>query len=216
MKRETEAKCAVPDVLAVAVRLAGVGRQAVPWGFETNELWDFPDARLRAAGSLLRLRQAGGVALLTFKAPAAGQPGLKTMAEAETAVADPAALRAILQGVGLASGWRYEKFRSVWQVETPAGQAGVCLDIVPCGQFVEVEGAPAAIAAVFELLHLRPGPEASRTYRDLFQHWQAEQGLPPEAPMSFAPDEAAAWAARLGIQGSPAQTLNFSLKDTQP
>ncbi len=199
VKREMEAKCAVEDLRAVEGQLAHLGRQLQPWVFETNELWDFPDGRLKAAGCLLRLREVGETTLVTFKAPAPERAGVKSMDEAETVVASAPALRAILHGLGLRPGWRYEKFRSLWQVETPAGMAGICLDIVPCGQFIEVEGAPAAIAAAFAALGLTPGPEATQTYRDLFQAWLAAHNRPLEAPMVFTPQEAAAWRAHLNI-----------------
>ncbi len=200
MKQEVEAKCAVEDIRAVEARVQTMGTLVVPWEFEANVLWDFPHAPLGKAGRLLRLRHSAAGAFLTYKEPVPGaRAGIKTMAETETSVADPTAMSCILDRLGLAPVWRYEKFRSVWQVPTASGLAGVCLDVVPCGQFVEVEAEAAVIAEVFSALHLTWGPEASRTYRDLFVDDLAARGLPPGAAMVFSGADKEAWARVLGV-----------------
>lgn len=204
MKEEVEAKCAVQDIRRVEARVQTLGELVSPWGFEANVLWDFPDKRLAKTGRLLRLRYSAAGALVTFKEPLPkAAAGIKAMAEAETAVRSPAAMSSILARLGLAPVWRYEKFRSVWQVPTSSGLAGVCLDIVPCGQFVEVEADAAAIAAVFSALHLTRGPEASRSYRDLFADTLAVRGLPADTPMVFSCAEKEAWARMLGVDVPP-------------
>lgn len=204
MKEEVEAKCAVQDIRRVEACVQTLGELVSPWGFEANVLWDFPDKRLAKTGRLLRLRHNAAGALVTFKEPlpkAAAET--KAMAETETTVGNPAAISSIWAQLGLKPVWRYEKFRSVWQVPTPSGLAGVCLDIVPCGQFVEVEGDATAIAAVFSALHLTWGPEASRTYRDLFADTLAVRGSPADTPMIFSRAEKQAWARMLGVETPP-------------
>jgi adenylate cyclase class 2 len=212
MKQEVEAKCAVEDIRAVEARVQTMGTLVVPWEFEANVLWDFPHAPLGKAGRLLRLRHSGAGAVLTYKEPVPGaRAGIKTMAETETSVADPAAMSCMLDRLGLTPVWRYEKFRSVWRVPTASGPAGVCLDIVPCGQFVEVEAEAAAIAEVFSALHLTWGAEASRTYRDLFVDALAAQGLPSDTPMIFSLEAKEAWARALGVDLPPGDP--FCLRD---
>ena len=41
---------------------------------QNDRLFDWPDTRLRAVQSLLRVRDDGGIATLTFKGPPSGQP----------------------------------------------------------------------------------------------------------------------------------------------
>lgn len=48
-------------------------------------------------------------------------------------------------------------------------------------------------------LHLTWGPEASRTYRDLFVDDLAARGLPPGAAMVFSGADKEAWARVLGV-----------------
>jgi adenylate cyclase class 2 len=201
MKTEIEAKFPVPDVAAVQARLAARGgRLAVPWELETNILWDFQGRSLGRKHQLLRLRQAGGVALLTFKEPTQGEDvRLKTMAEVQTSVGDAATMACIFQKLGLVPVWRYEKFRSVWHLALPQGQAAVCLDIVPCGQFVEIEAPPEAVHGAAVALGLVWGNDTAATYRDLHQRWLRDQGLPDDTPMVFLPEQVRFWAEQLGI-----------------
>jgi adenylate cyclase class 2 len=123
-----------------AALLTGQGFQIVhPRAFETNVVFDTPDRQLRGARRLLRVREFGGVATLTYKGtPETGRH--KSREELEIQVADAETLRTILGRLGYARVFRYEKFRTVFERPGETGQA--VLDETPIGCWIELEGAP--------------------------------------------------------------------------
>ena len=111
--RETEIKLAVPSASAARslLREAGfsVSRRRV---FERNAVFDTPDLRLRNAGALLRVRQAGRTATLTYKGPAV--PGKhKSREELETVIPDAGLVSEILARLGYVPVFHYEKRRRI-------------------------------------------------------------------------------------------------------
>jgi adenylate cyclase, class 2 len=92
---------------------------------------------LRQARQLLRLREFGGVATVTWKgAPAEGPH--KSREEIETTVADAAALHRLWERLGYRAVFRYEKYRTTFRRGDEAGEA--VLDETPIGCFIELEG----------------------------------------------------------------------------
>ncbi len=197
MPLETELKVCDVDLDAVRRSLHQAGGERQGRVFEANEVFDDAAGSLRATGVLLRLRRESGVpgGLLTVKLPKAGPAGLKTREERETRVADPDALRAILDGLGYRVLLRYEKVREAWDL---AG-CHVCLDRLPFGDFVELEGPPEAIAAALARLGLEGLPFSDRTYHALYREHLAARGLPPADSFVFPEPERAALLAGLGI-----------------
>src|ERR1017187_2000256 len=110
--QETEIKLAVPSPGAIRRTLRAAGfRVSSKRVFESNAIYDTAVASLRPAGTLLRLRQAGSTATLTYKGPAlAGKH--KSREEREVEVADHAAMAAILERLGYRPTFRYEKYRT--------------------------------------------------------------------------------------------------------
>jgi len=135
-----------------------------PRHFEDNVLFDDEERALRAGGKLLRLRRAAGVAVLTFKVPSQGIPGIKTREEIESRIEDPDALRAILEGVGLRPVFRYQKYREgyAWR------DAEIVLDETPVGTYLEIEGPASTIQAAAEGLGYQPGDYILESYAGLF------------------------------------------------
>lgn len=132
--------------------------------FEDNVLFDDERHGLRAGGKLLRLRRAEGAAVLTFKAPSQGVPGIKTREEIESRVEDPDALRAILEGVGLRPVFRYQKYREAYAWR----DAEIVLDETPLGTYLEIEGPSATIQAAADGLGYQPADYISESYAGLF------------------------------------------------
>lgn len=110
-----------------------------PREFESNEIFDTPDRKLRSRGELLRVRTSGGRALLTFKAAALPGPH-KSREELETPIGDPQTIRGILARLGMQLLFRYEKYRSEYQRPNETGL--VTIDETPIGTFMELEGSP--------------------------------------------------------------------------
>ncbi|GFK94320.1 hypothetical protein NNJEOMEG_02163 [Fundidesulfovibrio magnetotacticus] len=193
MARELEAKFAVESLAAMRRALEGAASLRKPPRFEANIVFDTPEGRLRSRGELLRLRRCGEAFTLTWKKPVAGAPaGVKAMEEVETRVADFEAMRAILSGLGYVERLRYEKVREVWTLP----DAEVCLDLLPFGEFVEIEGTPETIASTAALLQLSMDDASAKTYHDIFQDHLAARGLPPADSFLFSPEQREALRAR--------------------
>ena len=201
MSTETESKFRLDDCPALEPRLAAMGKLRTPWHFEANTVYD-RDGELLGARKLLRLRQAGDEALLTFKEPLAepSPAGVKALREVECAVASFTQMDLVLRGLGYVARLRYEKFRAVWDLDA----ARVFLDILPFGHFLEIEGTPQAIATTAQALTLDPGLALGANYHDLHQAWRADNALPPMDDILFTEPEKTRLAGLLGraaIQG---------------
>jgi adenylate cyclase class 2 len=167
MGREVEIKLRMTSAAAARKLLRGAGfvvaRRRV---LETNTVFDTPDLALRRAGSLVRVRRAGGEGLLTFKGPARiGRH--KSREEMETAVASPAAAAAILTRLGLSPVFRYDKYRTEWARRGDAGH--VVLDETPVGSFLELEGAPRWIDRTARELGFTPRDYITASYAALYK-----------------------------------------------
>lgn len=151
MATETEVKIRIddPDAFAPVLARAAVERVA-PRTFEDNFVLDFPDDRLRREGCLLRVRQSGGAALITYKGPAAPGTVFKIREELETAVQDSETTLEIFRRLGMDVRFRYQKYRTEYALEVPGRNCGavrVAYDETPIGTYVELEGEEAAIRA---------------------------------------------------------------------
>ncbi len=188
MALELEAKFAVDSLDALRDKLRAM--DAVPKGrrFERNVVFDTPGRELRSKGELLRLRMTDK-AKLTFKRPS-GQPflaGVKAMEEVETVVDDFEAMRQVLLGLGYQEALWYEKFREQWRLPG----ALVCLDDLPFGCFVEIEGQPETIVHTAGRLGLSMASASAETYHGLYQLFLAGRGLPPQDSFTFTAEEKA-------------------------
>jgi len=172
--RENEIKLAFPSTDAAVRRVLAAGARAVhPRALEDNVLFDLPDRPLTESGRLLRLREFGGRAVLTFKAPVAGQHRHKVKIEHELAVPDPEALRAILSGLGYVAVYRYQKYRATYELSG----VEVAIDETPIGTFVELEGAEEDVDGVAAKLGAAPSDFIRATYRDLQEQDAASRGV---------------------------------------
>jgi adenylate cyclase class 2 len=161
---EIEVKLRIPSTGLIRPQLEAAGFSLVhPEARETNGLWDRA-GQLRAADCALRLRQYGATTLLTWKGARVPDPTLKIRPELETAVADPAAMAAILQALGFAPVLSMDKLRSIWL----RGDLEACLDDTPFGSFLELEGPREAIAQAMLELDLGPDQIEPRSYAALY------------------------------------------------
>ena len=130
-EREIEIKLALASV-AEGRRLleAGGFRLLKARIFEDNTLFDTPDRRLRAAASLLRLRQAGDAVVLTYKGPATFEKH-KSREELEIRLSDAGLAARILERLGFEPVFRYQKYRT--EYEEPGAAGVVTVDETPIG-----------------------------------------------------------------------------------
>ena len=202
--REIEIKLRVADLAGVRRRLARVGLRPAKTGriFERNTLFDTPQGGLAKHGQLLRLRRvelsrhrrgaakpAPDAALLTYKGPAEratpaeAAPGrhYKIRQEFEVGISDPNQLQLIFEALGLRGWFRYEKYRTSFELPKSLGWAEglkVELDEAPIGDFLELEGPPSAIDRVAGLLGYQPADYLTKSYLALYLDQCRKRGVP--------------------------------------
>ena len=133
---EIEVKFFVPRPDGLRRRIVALGATSDGRVLESNELFDDPCRSLTARGELLRLRQ-DTACRLTYKQPAEGRHDqFKVLREQETVVADARVMRSVFAALGLVPILVYEKWRETFRL----GKAHLCLDQMPFGHFLEIEG----------------------------------------------------------------------------
>ena len=193
--REIEIKLHVADLNALRNQLRRLGAKATPRRFERNILYDTPASELRETGRLLRIRietpasgrrssatprktrssarsHAHPRGILTYKAPVS--PGIqaesslryKERKEIEIEYHPAENLETILAAIGLRSGFRYDKFRTSYRLRRFPG-LHLDLDETPLGNYLELEGSPAAIDRAALLLGFSPQEYITASYWDL-------------------------------------------------
>ena len=170
--REIEIKFRVADVRTLGRKLRAAGfRLVTPRSHEMNTLYDLPGQLLRARKELLRIRKYGTEWTLTHKAK--GKIGKhSSRVETETGVANGRKMDLILQALGYAPSFRYEKFRAEWT----DGKGQVVVDETPIGNFCEIEGAPRWIDATAKKLGVTAADYITKNYAGLFLEWKARTG----------------------------------------
>jgi adenylate cyclase class 2 len=166
---EIEVKFFLSDPEDMRNRLARAGAAGSGRVFEQNLRFDDARESLRKGESLLRLRQ-DREARLTFK----GDPGAagaelaktaKVFRELEVTVSDFGRTRAILESLGFFPAQTYEKWRTTFHL----GAAECCLDEMPFGAFLEIEGEPETIMSASRLLGLSWNRRILTNYLALFE-----------------------------------------------
>jgi adenylate cyclase, class 2 len=189
LPREIEIKLPAGNLRALKRRLGELGfRVAEARRLEHNQLFDFPDARLRRAHCLLRLRTEKGHCLVTFKGAPLRPRRYKVRSEIEVEVSDGKRLAILFAGLGLQPTFRYEKYRTTFRRPKEAKvlrHALVELDETPIGDYLELEGPPAWIDRVARALGYQRCEYVTASYAALyFQKCRAEGRKP--AHMLFA------------------------------
>jgi len=172
--RENEIKLPVSSVPGARRQLAANGfrikRRRV---FERNLIFDTPAGELRTQRKLLRLRQAGNRAAVTFKGPA--DPGKhKSREELEVEIAVLPELQAILERLGFRVSFIYEKYRT--EFAQPDGEGVATLDETPIGAFLELEGPPEWVDRAAALLGFDERDYITLSYGALYRDFQEREG----------------------------------------
>lgn len=171
--REVEIKLPFASAAIAHERLRAAGAAlAGERVFEDNAVYDRHDRELRRTDRLLRVRRAGSRGWLTVKGPVPGEARHKVRVELEIAVADPERIDAMLRLLGYEVAWRYQKYRTVYDV----GGVEACVDETPIGCWVELEGDPEGIDRVAAALGCIPAQYVRATYRELAEDHAARTG----------------------------------------
>jgi adenylate cyclase class 2 len=135
---ETEIKFYLPDRDTIRRQILKWGAQTRGRVFETNFRYEDEHRSLLKRRSLLRLRRNRN-AILTFKSPPPEDSAeFKVLSELEVRVSDFETMHMILKQLGFHREQIYEKWRETLDLD----QVQFCLDQMPYGNFLEIEGPP--------------------------------------------------------------------------
>lgn len=168
--RELEVKFALSSVEEILPRISSLGaalEQATQ--FERNIRWDDPRGMLSKTHQVLRLRDNGGTAVLTYKAEKKNDKNLADREEIETIVTNFENTGLILERLGYEIVFIYEKYRSIHRLN----DTELFVDHTPIGDYIEIEGPDdEAIRRSAELLGLDWESRISKSYHALFSEWK--------------------------------------------
>ncbi len=174
---EIEVKFCITGFDAIRNDLKTWGHCIQPQVLETNICLDDANQRIRNEGGLLRLRQDEHHTLTLKLPPAAHSKALedfKVFSEFEVRVSDIDAMQRILRHLGYQPQQVYEKKREIFQCD------GIqcCLDQMPFGNFLELEGAPEKIMAMARQLGLDWRNRILSNYLAMFAQLKQHLNLP--------------------------------------
>lgn len=183
MALECELKYLSVDLDAIRCRLEEIGGTCSGRYFESNLVFDYPDRSLKAQSILLRLREKQGQAIMTVKRPPKEDvPSiLKVSDEIETSVGDLNIMKTALEALGFKVFFSYEKVREKWHFM----DCTLCLDQMPFGCFVEIEGTESSVPACAQAIGLDSHETTTETYHALNVSDRRNRGLAPDENFVF-------------------------------
>jgi len=185
MALEIERKYRFSDFDVLRTRLRETQAEYGGRDFEENTVWDTPSLELKESEILLRLRRVGENSVLCLKKPPERRNIIskhKVFDEVETSVEDPEGMATILRNLGYGVAFRYEKLRETWWMD----RVTVCLDHLPFGRFVELEGDEESIPRAEEVLGLQDCQTTTMNYHQLHKAYRRECGLEDQDSFVFS------------------------------
>ncbi len=147
-----------------------------PRHLETNVLLDTDNQTLRTQGELLRVREAQGRAIVTFKGHAL-ESRHKSRVESEMEVTTAQAALTVFEHLGYKIRFRYEKYRTEYQRYGDTGI--VTLDETPVGDYFELEGPSTWIDTTARKLGYDEAQYILESYGRLYLDYCMEHGITP-------------------------------------
>ena len=171
---EIEVKFYILDTSALHHRLVDMGATVGPEVFESNIRFEDAGENLKKTGCLLRLRRDGSCRMTYKCPPLKDDPEYKVYQELEVEVSDCDAMTGILQSLGFHPAQVYEKRRRVFHWSDVA----LCLDRMPFGDFLEIEGPKESIRDAADRLELAWRDRILTNYLSIFEMVRTAYGLP--------------------------------------
>ncbi|WP_320169860.1 class IV adenylate cyclase [Maridesulfovibrio sp.] len=186
MALETELKYLNTEHDKIRSIMAAGGGIKLTRHYERNVVLDDPGRSLYKRSALLRVRQADKITMTVKRIPADIRNGkAKVYVEHETEVSDFTETISALQVLGYLPVFRYEKIREEWEF----ADCRICLDLLPFGSFVEIEGEEDKILACAKILELLPENSSRKTYHELNREYRLSAGLPQDENFVFTEEE---------------------------
>jgi adenylate cyclase class 2 len=170
---EIEVKFYLADIENMRQRILALGAESKGRVFEHNVRYEDESRSLIRKKSLLRLRRDTKT-ILTFKScPAVASTEFKIFNELEVEVSDFETTNQILQELGLHPEQIYEK----WRETLILNQIWFCLDTMPYGTFLEIEGSENDIRAYADRLGLSWHKRILLNYLEIFEIIRQKRGF---------------------------------------
>ncbi len=171
---EIEVKFFVSDTREMHRRLVSLCTTEHPEVFETNIRYEDSGHTLKSNGQLLRLRRDGSCRLTYKCQPPQDDPEYKVFQELEVQVSDFETMAGILQALGYHPVQIYEKRRRsfAWR------DVEFCLDVMPFGTFLEIEGPRESIKNAARQMGLAWEDRILANYLAIFEALRHRFGLP--------------------------------------
>ena len=170
---EIEVKFYLSDTDLIRNRIIELGAASMGRVFETNIRFEDADKNLIQKKSLLRLRKDTKTTL-TFKSePPVKDNQFKAMRELEVEVNDFSTMKYILESLGFQKEQIYEKWRETFVLHDTV----VCVDTLPFGDFIEIEGQKEAIRQAAADIGLEWEKRILLNYLELFENIKRKLNL---------------------------------------
>jgi len=164
-KLEFEVKFFLSDIQSLRQDILDLGARSQGRYFEKNLRFEDANKTLKGKKCLLRLRHDHKTTL-TFKSPPQESSNqFKVLKEQEVEVGDFATMNGILESLGFHCEQIYEKWRETLII----GNTEFCLDAMPYGNFLEIEGATKDISQYAQDLGLQWGKRILSNYLEIFE-----------------------------------------------
>jgi len=171
---EIEVKFYLPDPDLIRNRILSIGAQSKGRFFEINLRYENPEKNLIKRNSLLRLRKDSKTTL-TFKSkPPGTREDFKIYHELEVEVNDFQTMNDILEAMGFHKEQTYEKWRETLVLENTI----FCIDTMPFGTFLEIEGTGPEIMKSASCLGLEWKDRILLSYLSIYEKIQKTFHLP--------------------------------------
>jgi adenylate cyclase class 2 len=171
---EIEVKFLLPTVEPVKSAIFALGAEASPRVFETNIRYEDEATSFIQRKMLLRLRTDTRTTLTLKSQPSESDPDFKIHRELEVEVSDFNTMDAILKGLGYHQAQRYEKWRQTFRLKGTS----LCIDSLPFGDFLEIEGPKAAIVDLARRIGMPWQGRILHNYLELFEVLRQIHRLP--------------------------------------
>jgi len=164
-KLEFEVKFFLPDIQLLRQNILNLGARSQGRFFEKNLRFEDANKTLKAKKCLLRLRHDQKTTLTFKSTPPEGSDQFKVLNELEVEVSNFPVMNAILESLGFHCEQVYEKWRETLVIKNTQ----FCLDAMPYGNFLEIEGTKKDIKQYAQDLGLQWGKRILANYLEIFE-----------------------------------------------
>jgi adenylate cyclase, class 2 len=171
---EIEIKFYIPNIDSIRAKIRALGAEPKGSGFETNIRFDDEAMHLTQGKKLLRLRQDSRCRLTVKAPPDDADTEFKIFRELEVEISDSQTMIAILEQLGFYPRQVYEKQRETYLFS----HTELCLDTLPYGHFLEIEGGKDDIRKAAGAIGLNWEKRITANYLSLFATLQKQLNLP--------------------------------------